>query len=111
MRSPWPSLIAAMLVTASPASYAQDPELACIRRLVELATESMKGLKEGAPVRKGRIDECALATRELKTYQDVAAKFSAEVESCRNSKEGKKFDATLKKRIKDYDRDRKRHCR
>jgi hypothetical protein len=44
----------------------------CMSRILALMTEQMKGLKEGPPLRKGRIDECALASRELKTNQEVA---------------------------------------
>jgi hypothetical protein len=133
------TLLIPLLFAASAGSYAQDPEVEkelkrleaqqkeleaerkqlddrakaseCNGRIIALMGEQMKGLKEGAPTRKGRIDECALASRELKTNQEVAQKWRAEDESCRNSELGKKLTSLLNQRIREYGRDAKKHCR
>jgi hypothetical protein len=103
-----------LLMIGSPHSYGQSitqEQSDCMSRTLALMTEMAKGIKEGPPIRKGRIDECALATREVKTHREVAQKWAAEAESCRTSDVGKRFTNTLNHNNKKWERDRRKYCR
>jgi hypothetical protein len=99
-------LVGAMSTAAFAQEKKEEEKVDCL----DVASKHVRAI--GGTLREQKPSgRCALAKWAVQRHEELLRSFNTESEECRNTELGKNIDKTLKHRIREEARDRKRYCK
>ena len=104
-------LVALLFGFMGVAAFAQDKKEDEKVNCLDVASKHLRALTDATVREQKPRGACALARWGVQRHEELLRAFSIEPEECRKDELGKKAEDTLKSRIRDETRMRKRHCK